>query len=211
MYAKRDLARLAADPSSVLLTTMWFQKPPSPPPALQRLVLLGGLNAGQLWPLTNLVLPAWLLLVMLPTWRYTPILTLFPPFVHSALYAMVVITSLLNVPDGDAGPDFMTLDGVITMFRDPNVVFAGWIHYLVFDLLIGRAIAQDALSRGWTPIRHALLVVPCLGFTLMLGPCGFLLYSCIAASGLLGVPAVDDRELELRLQRLKAAPRGKDE
>jgi hypothetical protein len=190
---------------------MWFSKPQQPaPPALQPLFLFGGLDAGQLWPLTNLVLPAWLLLVVLPTWRYTPMLTLFPPLLHSALYAMVVISSLLNAPVGDAGPDFSTLDGIITMFQDPTVVFAGWVHYLVFDLLIGRAIAQDALSRRWTPIRHALLVVPCLGLILMLGPCGFLLYSGIAASGLLGAPQVDDRELELRLQRLKPAPRSKD-
>jgi hypothetical protein len=180
-----------------------FGKHPPPPPALQQLSLLGGLDVGQLWPLTNLVMPAWLLLVLLPTWRYTPMLTLLVPLFHAALYGAVIISALLNAPNA-AGPDFTTLDGVVTMFKDPTVVFAGWVHYLAFDLLIGRAIAQDALARGWTPIRHALLAVPCLGLTLMLGPCGFLLYSCIAASGLLGAKA-DDRELELRLQRLKAA------
>lgn len=174
-------------------------------PSLKPLGLFGGLDVSQLWPLTNLVLPAWLLLALLPTWRHTPTLTLVPPFVHSVLYVAVLLSNALNSTEEDAPIDFSSFEGVTNLFKDPTVVFAGWVHYLVFDLLIGRAIVEDALSRDWTPLRHALVIVPCLFMTLMFGPTGFLLYSCIAASGLLGAKGISQRELDLRLERLKAA------
>jgi len=184
--------------------------PPLPPPVLQPYALLGGLDAAQLWPLTNLVLPAWLLLCILPTWRHTPLLTLVPPFIHAAMYAAMVISLPLNAPPNAPGPDFGSLHGVVAMFQDPSVVFLGWVHYLAFDLLVGRAIVQDAVTRAsWSPAIHALVVVPCLILTLMLGPTGFLLYSCIAGSGLFGgkgpgnAPPTKDDNLELRWQRLK--------
>jgi hypothetical protein len=51
-------------------------------------------------------------------------------------------------------------------------VVAGWIHYLIFDLFVGAWEARDARRRG---VPH-LLLVPCLLFTLMIGPVGLLLY-----------------------------------
>jgi len=48
----------------------------------------------------------------------------------------------------------------------------GWIHYLAFDLLVGRWETQDAAARG----IPAWLVVPCLALTFMFGPAGWLLY-----------------------------------
>ncbi len=68
--------------------------------------------------------------------------------------------------------DFMSLKGIVTMFQDPEAVFAGWTHYIAFDLWTGKWIATDAASRG---IPRAL-VAPCLFFTLMLGPTGLLMY-----------------------------------
>ena len=48
-----------------------------------------------------------------------------------------------------------------------------WVHYLVFDLLVGRGIVADAHANGIGIVGHWLFVVPCLFFTLMLGPSGF--------------------------------------
>lgn len=47
--------------------------------------LLAGMNAEQLWPCTNLALPGWLLLIFLPRWRHTPLLTLVAPVIHAVL------------------------------------------------------------------------------------------------------------------------------
>ena len=75
--------------------------------------------------------------------------------------------------------DFMSLEGVVTMFQNPNVVFVGWVHYIVFDLLVGRYISMDAVSRGASHLFYATFIVPCLFLTLMTGPVGFLLYAIV--------------------------------
>ena len=67
---------------------------------------------------------------------------------------------------------FSTLAGVATLFSNPWLLLAGWLHYLAFDLLIGTWEARDARDRG---VPH-LFVVPCLFLTLMFGPAGWLLY-----------------------------------
>ena len=51
----------------------------------------------------------------------------------------------------------------------------GWIHYLAFDLMVGRWIVKDSIDEH---ISH-VLVVPCLILTLMAGPVGWLLYCLV--------------------------------
>ena len=55
-------------------------------------------------------------------------------------------------------PDFGSLDGVVKLFRDPSGVFVGWLHYCVFDVLVGRWIVADAQSRQASILRHALVL-----------------------------------------------------
>ena len=107
--------------------------------------LLAGLTAAELWPATNLAMPAWLLLALLPKWRLTPLLVLVPPLVHAAIYCCCVVTVLADAGGSGTMPDFATLDGVVALFSDPatarvapSAVFVGWLHYLAFDLLVGR-------------------------------------------------------------------------
>ena len=57
-------------------------------------------------------------------------------------------------------------------FSVPETVLVGWVHYLAFDLFVGAWEVRDAQRRS---ISH-LYVVPCLLFTLMLGPVGLLAY-----------------------------------
>jgi hypothetical protein len=70
---------------------------------------------------------------------------------------------------------FSSLDEVASLFRNPWLLLAGWIHYLAFDLLIGTWEVRDARSRG---ISH-LLVLPCLALTFLFGPAGWLLYLAV--------------------------------
>jgi len=144
---------------------------------VQTLPLAGGLTALELWPATNLVLLGWLLLVFLPGWEHTKTLSLVPPILHSAIYVVSNI-SLMRFPSDPtkAQPDFTKLEGVVEMFQDANVVFVGWLHYLVFDLLIGRWIVEDSIDRGASVKFHIFAVVPCLFFTFFLGPTGWLMY-----------------------------------
>jgi hypothetical protein len=79
---------------------------------------------------------------------------------------------LLGYAPAPEGTDLRTLYGVMIGFSAPNLVLAGWIHYLIFDLFIGAWEARDAHRRG---ISH-FWVIPCLLVTLMAGPLGLLLY-----------------------------------
>jgi hypothetical protein len=70
---------------------------------------------------------------------------------------------------------FSTLSGVASLFANPWLLLAGWVHYLAFDLLVGTWEARDARERG---LPH-LLLVPCLVLTFLLGPAGWLLYMTV--------------------------------
>jgi hypothetical protein len=131
------------------------------------------MSPHDLFPIFNFgVLPAWVLLVLAPRWRWTQRL------VHSAVIPVALGTAYLvlllsaDLPPGAGGG---SLDEVLRLFASPALALVCWIHYLVFDLFVGAWIVRDAGRRG---ISH-LLVVPCLALTLMLGPAGLLLYLVI--------------------------------
>lgn len=139
--------------------------------------LILGYTGEELFPLMNLVLPAWLLLAMFPKWKYTQGLVLIPPLFHAIIYAWSAVAIMMN---NDTPVDFSQLQSIVQAFRDPNTVFLGWTHYICFDLVVGRAISRDAIERGITMPIYYVVVVPCLFLTLMLGPCGFVLYYTFA-------------------------------
>ena len=123
----------------------------------------------------NVVLPAWLLLIFAPQWRWTQSLVhaVWIPVLLGSAYAGIAFFGP-SAPD-DAG--FSTLAGVMRLFDVPSGALAGWIHYLVFDLFVGAWEARDAARTG---IGH-LWVVPCLLLTFLLGPIGLVLYLTIRA------------------------------
>lgn len=116
------------------------------------------------------VMPFWLLLALAPKWRWTQTL------VHSALVPVLIGIAYsyyaLTGPFFSGEGGFGSLPDLMVLFRSPEAVLAGWLHYLVFDLFVGAWEVRDAERRG---MNH-WLVVPCLVFTLMLGPTGLLLY-----------------------------------
>lgn len=89
------------------------------------------------------------------------------PLLLSAGYGAALVASWGSAPGGS----FSSLEGVSTLFSSPGVLLAGWVHYLAFDLFIGRWAVDDALARGVN--RVALL--PCLFLIFMFGPLGLLL------------------------------------
>lgn len=119
------------------------------------------------------VLPFWVLLAVAPRWKWTQRaipLCLIP---LAAVYLWLAATNFF----GGEG-DFGSLDGVATLFQNPEALLAGWIHYLVFDLFVGAWEIRDAQRQG---ISH-WFVLPCLALTLMAGPVGLLLYFAIRAA-----------------------------
>lgn len=120
------------------------------------------------------ILPAWLLMLFAPKWKYTHLLTNSYAVVIllAVLYAVIVFASIGAI----AKADFMTLQGIKNLFlsagKSDYFIAAAWFHYLAFDLVAGTYIFQEGQKRN---IPH-LALVPCLLFTFLLGPVGFLLF-----------------------------------
>lgn len=132
------------------------------------------MNLDILFSIVNLVaLIGWLLLIFAPRWRWTQQLVL--SLGVSLLLAVVyVVMFTLNI--ADFKPDsFNTLAGVVALFKVPQAVLIGWVHYLAFDLFVGCWEVSNAQKSG---MPHGL-VIPCLLFTFMLGPTGLLMYFII--------------------------------
>ena len=117
------------------------------------------------------VLPAWVILMVFPKkpWRNLTIYT-FCIFL-SGVYALYVFRDISAFDPAS----FSSLHGVKQLFAREEVILAGWIHYLAFDLLVGNWIVNQSIKYG---IRH-LWVVPSLFLCFMLGPIGYLTFSGI--------------------------------
>jgi hypothetical protein len=133
------------------------------------------LSAEAVFRVTNtMAVICWVMLAVLPGRRWvTEIVT---GRAVPALFAVVYVAIVATVFRASEG-SFSTLGGVATLFSNPWLLLAGWLHYLAFDLLIGTWEARDARARG---VPH-LLLVPCLFLTLMFGPAGWLLYMGVRA------------------------------
>ena len=127
----------------------------------------------QIFSITNtLAVLCWILLAILPNRRWvTDIVTgKAAPALFAIIYIGIVVSTF-----GQSEGSFSTLAGVTTLFQNPWLLLAGWLHYLAFDLLIGTWEARDAVKRA----VPRLLLVPCLFLTLMFGPAGWLLYMLV--------------------------------
>jgi hypothetical protein len=123
---------------------------------------------------TLLVLPAWGLLVVAPGWRWSA--SLIAPVIVPALLAAAYAYLLATNFDRSA-MSFGSLMSLERAFQNPALLVAGWLHYLALDLFVGSWEVRDSRRNG---IRH-LLVVPCLGLTLLFGPLGLAAYLFVRA------------------------------
>jgi hypothetical protein len=131
----------------------------------------------QLFSISNLlVMPFWLLMILLPHWRWTrrliasPLIAV-PPVI---VYAVVVLPRVTQILAGVANP---TLPGVSTLLGTPAGTTAAWAHFLAFDLFVGRWAYLDSRDRNLS----AWIMAPVLFLILMLGPLGFALYLGVRA------------------------------
>ena|SRR2546428_4572814 len=118
------------------------------------------------------VAAAWLVMIFAPRWRGTR------TFIHSDVVQLgiaVVYIALIAPLLPGVLREFDTFEHISRAFTRPALVLAGWIHYLAFDLFVGRVVLGDAQRRG----IHHLFVVPCLLLTFLLGPAGYLLYALV--------------------------------
>ena len=117
----------------------------------------------------------WIVLLFLP--RRFPWLLAVPrfviPFGLSLLYAGLAMAYFFTVEGGG----YNSLDEVAALLSKREMLLAGWVHYLAFDLFIGGWIAVKA-----DELRiNRLIQAPLLVATFMFGPLGLALFLIMRA------------------------------
>jgi hypothetical protein len=113
------------------------------------------------------VLPFWALMILLPNWGVTrKVMGSFLPFVGLASLYVYLFANSLDPETAQAFSNPQLAD-IARLFADKRVAAAGWIHFLVMDLFVGRWIYWEGQRTGvWT--LHSLLLC------LFAGPLGLL-------------------------------------
>ena len=115
--------------------------------------------------------PFWFLMALRPHAAITrrTMMTPWPVIAIGMVYAVLVIPSAGAILGTLLNP---TLSAISASLATPAGSLAVWLHVLAFDLIAGRFIWLDGLSRGvGAPLRIAALTL-----ALMFGPLGLLLH-----------------------------------
>ncbi|BAC91775.1 ABA4-like family protein [Gloeobacter violaceus] len=113
------------------------------------------------------VLPFWALMIVAPNWKVTRrVMASYLPFIALALVYLYLVAGSLNTESLQAMSNPKLAD-IARFFGTEQGAAAGWVHYLVFDLFVGRWIYFEGQRTAvWT--IHSLIL--CLFF----GPFGLL-------------------------------------
>lgn len=151
---------------------------------------------SQLFSLSSiLVIPFWFAMIVLPLWSMTR-RVIASPFISAGaavLYLALVLPRLGVVLPAISGGK---LTDVAVLLGSPAGATIAWVHFLAFDLFIGRWAYLESRERG----IHALIMAPVLLCIFMVGPIGFLLY--------LGVRAITALRPAPRLAVTPSSPLG---
>ena len=125
----------------------------------------------------SLAMAAWLSLAASPPRaRWTAAARFFAgrvvPLLLAVAYAVLFATT--GMRDGGYG----SLAAVQRLMAVPELLTAGWLHYLAFDLFVGAWIHERAGSAG---LPH-LVVLPLLALTFLFGPAGLLAFAIVRAA-----------------------------
>jgi hypothetical protein len=90
----------------------------------------------------------------------------------------IAYTGLILAFWSSAKGGYDSLDNVAALFQTRELLLAGWIHYLAFDLFVGSWIVRTARQTA-VPFW---MVVPCLVLTFLFGPIGLLLFLVLRAA-----------------------------
>jgi hypothetical protein len=122
------------------------------------------------------VMPFWAMMILLPRAQVTARVMRGPvgPALFALLYAALVLPRF-----GALLPVLMQpeLPSVAALLGSPEGATIAWVHFLSFDLFVGRWAYLDARERGVSP----WLMAPVLLLTLLFGPLGLVIYLALRA------------------------------
>ena len=116
----------------------------------------------------------WTALLVAPRARVTQRLleTDAVPLAVCVVYAVLVIPFMPGI-----FAQFDSLAHIDAMLNNRTLLLTSMLHFMAFDLMVGRAILTDAQRRG---IPHWMMV-PCLLMSLLLAPIGYVMYRAVRA------------------------------
>jgi hypothetical protein len=117
----------------------------------------------------QIALVGWAILIFLP-WRF-PLLLAVPKFAIPALLALAY-SGLMLTNFFASGGGYGSIEEVRALFAVDEVLVAGWLHYLAFDLFVGVWIAERSDEARIPRLIQAFF----LAGTFMFGPIGLLLF-----------------------------------
>lgn len=118
----------------------------------------------------------WGILIFAPNWKYANLVIVNGLVIGLALFYVYLLFIRMDPKDEDYPKgNFLTLEGISLLFRNPKNLLAGWVHYLAFDLMLGIYIKTEANALG---INH-FIQIPCFLLTFLLGPVGLLAFIII--------------------------------
>jgi len=123
------------------------------------------------WLGNLLPLPFWLLMILLPNWRWTH-RVMASPLVVSPL--AVVYVALMAPRLGRVAPAIRnpTLPSVAALLATPDGATLAWLHMMMGDLFVGRWVYLDARDRALDP----RVTSPVLALAMIFSPAAFLLH-----------------------------------
>lgn len=123
------------------------------------------------------VLPLWALMVALPHWGVTRrvLSSVWSVVAVCALYAALVLPRMAELLPLLSRPELSTIAPLLGTEAGATIA---WVHFLAFDLFVGRWIYLDAQTRGASALWVSLVLV----LTLMFGPLGLLTYLALRAA-----------------------------
>ena len=116
-------------------------------------------------------IPFWLLMILAPRWTWTRRI-IGSPFVilpAAILYTVLVFPNIISSFPTLANPTLETIQALLGSSAGATIT---WVHFLAFDLFVGRWAYLDSLERN----IHPLVMAPILFLVLMFGPLGYVLY-----------------------------------
>ena len=118
-----------------------------------------------------LVAPFWLAMIFAPRSRAVARVIASPFSVAgpALLYLFLLAPHFAQILPVLARPNLAT---IAALLASPLGAALAWMHFLAFDLFVGRWIFLESQSRDANPF----LVSAILALTVMIGPCGLLVY-----------------------------------
>jgi Domain of unknown function (DUF4281) len=118
------------------------------------------------------VVPLWFLMIVLPTWRWTTRIV-SEPWAYAPLTVVYAVLVLPRFGEIAAAVVIRpSAETVGALLATPAGATIAWVHFLAFDVFVGRWTYLDSRERG----VHPLVMAPILLLTFLFGPMGLLSY-----------------------------------